>query len=126
MKHFQSGTHGNYIYGYIFFSGRHHGLVIDEGSKEFPIDSAEVWDGRKFVYTENLNSLLYSNIGGSKARIKINKDIQSPPRETGTCKLNKTEGSVVLGLSVIALVGVAIWANKKKVSLEEDKCLWIG
>ena len=114
MKHFQSGTHGNYIYGYIFFSGRHHGLVIDEGSKEFPIDSAEIWDGRKFVYTENLNSLVYRNVGGTKARIKISKEILLPIKKTDGCELTKKEGSVFFGLGILALVGVGIWANKKK------------
>ncbi|KAA6448127.1 hypothetical protein DX932_32430 [Bacillus cereus] len=58
--------------GYIFFSGRHKGLILDDGPNEYPIDSAELLINGKFVFMENLTLELLKKkeLYGSKARIK--------------------------------------------------------
>ncbi|MGR6004690.1 hypothetical protein ACT7C0_28665 [Bacillus cereus] len=60
-----------YIYGYIFLSGN-KGLVLDEGSNEYPIELAELLINGEFVLMENLtvDLLRRKNLYGSKARIK--------------------------------------------------------
>ncbi|MDA2654278.1 hypothetical protein P5815_28045 [Bacillus cereus] len=71
MSEFQSGKREGYIYGYIFLSGN-KGLVLDEGSDEYPIESAELLIDGEFVFMENLtlDLLKRKNLYGSKARIK--------------------------------------------------------
>lgn len=51
MSEFQSGKREGYIYGYIFLSGN-KGLVLDEGSNEYPIESAELLINGEFVLME--------------------------------------------------------------------------
>lgn len=53
MSEFQSGKREGYIYGYIFLSGN-KGLVLDEGSNEYPIELAELLINGEFVLMENL------------------------------------------------------------------------
>lgn len=53
MSEFQSGKREGYIYGYIFLSGN-KGLVLDEGSNEYLIESAELLINGEFVLMENL------------------------------------------------------------------------
>jgi hypothetical protein len=71
MSEFQSGKREGYIYGYIFLSGN-KGLVLDEGSNEYLIESAELLINGEFVLMENLtlDLLRRKNLYGSKARIK--------------------------------------------------------
>ena len=65
------GKREGYIYGYIFLSGN-KGLVLDEGSNEYPIELAELLINGEFVLMENLtvDLLRRKNLYGSKARIK--------------------------------------------------------
>jgi hypothetical protein len=72
MSEFQSEKREGYIYGYIFLSGN-KGLVLDEGSNEYLIESAELLINGEFVLMENLTLDLLrrkKNLYGSKARIK--------------------------------------------------------
>ncbi|MCM3358087.1 hypothetical protein [Psychrobacillus sp. MER TA 171] len=72
MSDFQSGKKDGYIYGYIFYSGI-KGLVLDEGSNEYPVNSAELLIDGEFVLVQNLTLDLLKSKGlyGSKARIKV-------------------------------------------------------
>ncbi|MEX5522485.1 hypothetical protein [Bacillus cereus] len=68
---FKIGIHENYIYGYIFASAKFNGaLVLDAGEIEYPIDSAEILYGDKFILTIDLESLDYEQVCGVKARVK--------------------------------------------------------
>lgn len=101
MKDFQSGRHGNYIYGYIFSSGD-KGFVLEEGGEQFSIDSAEIWNGRRFVYSENLSSLNYKKIGGSKARIKLSRDLKLSQQEKDD--FEKKENAIALAMGIVFIV----------------------
>lgn len=71
MNNYSSGKRNGYIYGYLFNSGK-LGLVLDEGSKEYPIKSAELLINGEFILVENLtlDLLVSKGLYGSKARIK--------------------------------------------------------
>lgn len=67
-----AGIRDGYIYGYLFKSSyANRRVVIDIGKKEYPTDEAEIWDGEKFVWTEQLNNLEYSSICGKIARLEL-------------------------------------------------------
>lgn len=74
MSEFQSGKREGYIYGYIFYSGNsgYKGLVLDEGTNEYPVESAELLISGEYVLKNNLTLELLEKhaLYGSKARIK--------------------------------------------------------
>lgn len=114
MKDFKSGRHGNFIYGHIF-SSVDKGFVLDEGGEEFPIDSAEIWNGRRFVYSENLSSLNYKKIGGSKARIKLSRDLQLSQQEKDD--FEKKENAIALAMGIVFIVFFVIGGIWLEVSM---------
>lgn len=71
MSKAQLKENDGYIYGYLFRSGM-NGLVLDEGPKEHPINSAEVFIDGQYVLIENLtlDFVKENNLYGAKARIR--------------------------------------------------------
>lgn len=64
------GIHGDYTYGFLFYSENKR-IVLDDGDQEYPIDAAEVLLEKEYVFIEELIKLDPLKIPGLRARIKV-------------------------------------------------------
>lgn len=70
MSDCNEGIHEKYTYGFLFYS-KDKSIILGDGDKEYPIDTAEVLLEKGYVFIEELRNLDPLKVPGLRARIQL-------------------------------------------------------